>query len=78
MSSGFDGPRLLAPDDEASYPAPAADGRGWKYCGSGFPLLSVNSWPSSADPTSLPSRYRSEPFACWWKKSWDRPVTTSG
>src|ERR1700689_2182001 len=55
-SSGFDGPRLDAPDDAPSYPVPASDGRGWKYCGSGFPLLSVNSCPSSAEPASLPSR----------------------
>jgi hypothetical protein len=56
MSSGFDGPRLDAPDDAPSYPVPASDGRGWKYWGSGFPLLPVNSCPSSAEPTSLPSR----------------------
>src|ERR1700722_6997384 len=43
MSNGFDGPRLLAPEDEPSYPAPAADGRGWKYRGSGLPWPSVNS-----------------------------------
>jgi hypothetical protein len=30
MSSGFDGPRLVAPDAAPSYPVPAADGRGWK------------------------------------------------
>jgi hypothetical protein len=53
MSSGFDGPRLVAPDDAPSYPDPAADGRGWKYPGSGLPLLSAKPWPSSDDPTSL-------------------------
>ena len=56
ISSGLDGPRLLAPDELPSYPAPAAEGRGWKYCGSGLPLLSVNSCPSSSEPTSLPFR----------------------
>src|ERR1700691_1996028 len=47
ISSGLDGPRLLAPESAPSYPVPASDGRGWKYCGNGLPLLSVNSWPSS-------------------------------
>src|ERR1017187_9542662 len=56
MSSGLDGPRLVAPDEEASYPVPAADGRGWKYRGSGAPLLLVKLWPSSDDPASLPTR----------------------
>jgi hypothetical protein len=32
----------------------AADGRGWKYCGSGLPLASTNSWQSREDPTTLP------------------------
>src|SRR5258708_3396434 len=56
ISSGLDGPRLLAPDEAALYPVPAADGRGWKYWGSGLPLLVVKLWPSRADPTSLPLR----------------------
>ena len=30
------------------------DGRGWKYCGSGLPLASVNSWQIRLDPTTLP------------------------
>src|SRR5580693_1514179 len=47
ISSGLDGPRLLAPDELPSYPAPAAEGRGWKYRGSGWPLSSVNDCPSS-------------------------------
>src|ERR1700733_3125007 len=78
ISSGLAGPGLVAPDELPSYPAPAADGRGWKYCGSGFPWRSVNSCPSSADPTSRPREYRSEPFAWLWKNSWARPVTISG
>ena len=32
---------------------PAADGRGWKYCGSGLPSLSVKFWPISDEPTDL-------------------------
>ena len=29
-------------------------GRGWKYCGSGLPLASVNSWHSRLEPTVRP------------------------
>jgi elongation factor G len=35
-------------------PLPAADGRGWKYLGSGLPCLSRNSWPIRAEPTTCP------------------------
>jgi hypothetical protein len=56
ISSGLDGPRLLAPDELPSYPVPAAEGRGWKYRGSGLPLASVNDCPSSCEPTSFPDR----------------------
>jgi hypothetical protein len=54
MSSGLDGPRLDAADEVPSYPAPAADGRGWNHCGSGLPLASEKLWPSRAEPTSFP------------------------
>src|SRR6185312_852026 len=78
VSSGLDGPRLDAPLLLASYPVPALDGRGWKYRGSGLPLASVNSCPSSDEPASLPFRWLSEPFACWWKNNCHRPVTPKG
>src|SRR5664279_1877908 len=57
------GPRLLAEDAVGSYPAPAADGRDWKYCGRALPLLSVKDWPISFDPTTLPPTVICEPSA---------------
>ena len=42
------GPLLVPAEAVASYPAPAADGRGWKYSGR------VKLWPISALPTSRP------------------------
>ena len=30
----------------------ASEGRGWKYCGSGLPLASTNSWHSRPEPTT--------------------------
>src|ERR1700738_4539417 len=50
---GSPGPRLVAPPALAVYPVPAADGRGWKYWGKGFPILSRNSWPIRAEPMTL-------------------------
>ena len=44
------GPLLVPPEAVASYPAPAAEGRGWKYSGR------VNGWPMSALPTTRPLR----------------------
>ena len=40
------GPRLDPELAAASYPSPAADGRGWKYSGE------VNGWPISSEPTT--------------------------
>src|SRR5580698_6131969 len=57
------GPRLDAPVDVGSYPAPALEGRLWKYFGIGLPFASVNDCPITAEPTTLPSRWISEPFA---------------
>ena len=42
---------------------PAADGRLWKYCGSGLPEASVNDWPISLLPIGLPLAVRIEPSA---------------
>ena len=59
-----------------SYPlAPAADGRLWKYCGSGLPLASVNSWPISAAADRLPVDRDDRPSALSCRPgSWrDRP-----
>src|SRR5579859_5024086 len=53
-SLGSPGPKLVAPLALAVYPVPAADGLGWKYCGSGLPDLSRNSWPIRADPMTWP------------------------
>src|ERR1700738_4455063 len=54
-STALSGPRWLPLDAGGSYPlVPPADGRLWKYCGSGLPLLSVNSWPISLLPTGFP------------------------
>ena len=58
------GPRLLADVDVGSYPSPAADGRLWKYCGSGLPSASTNNWPMILLPTGLPSApLTSDPWA---------------
>ena len=57
VSTTSSGPRLLAPVAVGSYPvamlAVAADGRLWKYCGSGLPLASVNDCPMSFEPDDL-------------------------
>ena len=59
----FSGPRLLALVDVGSYPSPAADGRLWKYCTSGLPSASVNDWPISLEPTTVPfAALTSDPF----------------
>jgi hypothetical protein len=55
VSSMLLGPRLLADVDVGSYPSPAADGRLWKYCGSGLPSGSTNNCPMILLPTGLPS-----------------------
>lgn len=61
------GPRFDALVDSGSYPAPAADGRLWKYCGSALPLSSVNDWPISVLPTGFPLTSMIEPLA--WSRS---------
>src|SRR5579875_3720549 len=60
-SVGLFGPRLDAPEKPGSQPSSVLDagftafeGRGWKYCGSGFPLAPVNSWQIRLEPTTLP------------------------
>jgi len=60
-SVGLFGPRLDAAvktdygcDPGFSAALTAYDGRGWKYCGSGLPLASVNSWHSRLEPTTRP------------------------
>ena len=59
VSVMLSGPRLLALVAVGSYPvstlAVAADGRLWKYCGSGVPLSSVNACPMSVEPTRCPA-----------------------
>jgi hypothetical protein len=57
------GPRLLALLAVGSYPSPAADGRGWKYCTSGLPSESVNDCPTRDEPTTCPLLALVEPFA---------------
>jgi hypothetical protein len=53
-------------------PAPAAEGRPWKYSGR------ENVWPSRSDPTISPSLRTSDPSASSENARWARPVTTSG
>src|SRR6478609_11299612 len=54
VSTMLSGPRLLALVARGSYPAPAADGLLWKYCGSALPSLSVNDWPIRLLPNGFP------------------------
>src|SRR5262245_4767320 len=78
------GPRLAPPEFAALYGAGTvlleslgsgavvADGRPWKY------LSLVNSWPISAEPTTLPSTSTRLPCACFGKMTPASPVITSG
>ncbi len=67
------GPRLEPEELAASYPAPAALGRGWKY------LSIANGWPSSLEPITLPaSSLMSEPLALSEKIAWPIPQTIRG
>src|ERR1039457_1139087 len=84
-SAGLSGPRLEAAEKPGSQPKSvleaeltASDGRGWKYCGSGLPLASVNSWQSRLDPTTCPLQLTIEPLACLWKATWATPNMTTG
>src|SRR5487761_688018 len=85
-STGLVGPRLVAPENSGLQPKSvfgvsgldAADGRGWKYCGSGLPLASVNSWQSRLEPTTLPWKLTSDPLAWLWKATCAMPSITSG
>ena len=61
ISVGLVGPRFEAAEYSGSQPksffsplTTASDGRGWKYCGSGLPLASTNSWQSRLEPTTWP------------------------
>ncbi len=72
MSFLLVGPRFVPPVAVGSYPFPAAEGRPWKYCG----LL--NAWPTSSEPTTVPSTSISEPMAWWWNSSADRAQIASG
>ena len=56
-SRGSDGPRLLAALAFAVYGwGLVADGRGWKYRGSGSPLASVRLWSIMLEPTARLAR----------------------
>ena len=63
VSTTSSGPRLDALVDSGSYPDPAADGRDWKYRGSGLPSASVKDCPIRLLPTTSPSAVSSEPSA---------------
>src|SRR5215471_1542170 len=84
-SVGLFVPRLDAPEKFGSQPksvfeveSDAVDGRGWKYCGSGLPFESTNSWHSRLDPATLPLTETSEPLAWLWKAAWPMPSIASG
>src|SRR5215470_4497758 len=84
-STGLSGPRLDAPLASGLQPplwlvadVADADARGWKYCGSGLPLASVNSWQSKPEPTTCPWNLTSDPLACRWNATWLIPNTTAG
>ena len=64
---------MLSVDDEVT----ASDGRLWKYLATGLPLASVNGWPISDEPTSLPFCWTKEPLAWWPKAASPMPVMTS-
>ena len=72
MSVGFEGPRFEAELDVPSYPSPAAEGRGWKY------FAAVKVCPIRLEPTTMPSRLTSEPFALAENPSCEMPVIASG
>ena len=72
MSFALVGPRLLPLLLAASYPAPADDGREWKYSGL------VNVWPMSDDPTTLPPADTSDPCAWRGNTACAMPVMTAG
>ncbi len=71
------GPRLLADVDVGSYPSPAAEGRLWKYCGSGCPSGVANDWPMIRLPITVPSELRSSDPSAWSCKPGNRPTATS-
>src|SRR5271170_830598 len=68
------GPRLLPPELVASKPfAPAADGRGWKYC------APVKFCASNAEPRIAPDLSTSKLPSAWCgKNNCAAPKTTSG
>ncbi len=86
-SAGLFGPRLDAEEKVGSQPKSclglaagliASDGRGWKYCGSGLPFASVNSWQSALEPTTRPWKLTSEPLAWWWNSPCATPHMATG
>src|SRR5664280_166099 len=78
----FSAPRLDAPLEVGSYPVPAADGRLWKYLGSGattgLPEASLVGWPFFRTGTVKLWPIREEPTALWPKATWAKPVMASG
>ena len=84
ISALLDGPRFDPPEFAALYGAATvlveslgsgavvADGRPWKY------LSSVNTWPISAEPTTLPSCSIRLPCAWRGKRTSAMPVIASG
>src|SRR5436190_2130931 len=68
----FVGPRFDPLELAASYPAPAADGRPWKYAGD------EKGWPMSRDPIGRPSRTMICPLAFSGNHAWASAVIASG
>src|SRR5258707_13705767 len=84
-STGLFGPRLDPPLARGLQPPVPlvgeladADGRGWKYCGSGLPLAPVNSWHSRLEPTTLPWQLTSHALACLLNATCEIANMTSG
>ena len=57
MSFWLVGAKLVPPELAASYPLPAADGRGWKY------FADVKGWAMMREPIASPLRVMSWPLA---------------
>src|SRR5580700_1368780 len=77
-STGLVGPRLDAEEYSPSQPGSvltagfvAEDGRDWKYCGSGLPLASTNSWHSRLEPITRWWKLTSDPLAGPLNATWD-------
>ena len=74
-----EGPRFVPLELAASYPAPAADGRGWKYRASAkFCPISAEPTASSGSLVKPPAPVTSEPFAWTGKSTCAIPHTRSG